>query len=184
MYHVSFLRVGAGVLLESKHLGEGVAVRRSLHFVEHLEDLVLVEDVRLLTREVVGGEHEVIVEAEGVDDVLGGVHGVVEGLALRAVGLQGVGVVEEDGDQVARAALLLAGGDVGLREGKCQRGDAEYAKGQHDELLQGLLTLGLLLDLLQHFDVGKINCLVTPEIEEVYDDRYQDGRKAYKEQWI
>ena len=122
---------------------------------------------------------------EGTEVITGGgIHGVVKGFALLAVGLHGVGVVEEDGDQIARTALLLAGGDVGLREGECQRGDAEYAKGQHDELLQGLLPLGLLLDLLQHLDVGEVNCLVTPEIEEVYDDRYQDGGKAYKEQWI
>ena len=140
--------------------------------------------MRFLAGEVLCGEHKVVGEIEGVDDGFGGIDGLVQQGAVFAVGLHGVGVVKEDGNQIAVFVFLSFGGNEWLCEGEHKRGDAQYAQRQYHQLLDGLLPFGLLLDVLQHLDIGEIHGLVPSEVEQMDDDRNEDGKKAEEKKRI
>ena len=108
MDDVRLVGVLQGVAFKSVYLFERMAVGGYGDAVKHLQDLVFVEDVRLLAGEILCGEHKIVGEAEGLHDVLGSIDGIEESRTVFAVGLHGVGVINENGDDITFTGRAVA----------------------------------------------------------------------------
>src|ERR1041385_8054556 len=102
------------------------------------------------------------------DYFFGGKLGLIEQASSFANCVHGEGIIDINANLLSAAGKIhLFIGDIGLGEGKNEKGQREDPGGQHEQVFEFAPRCSLLLYFTQEPDIAEIYGLVSPEIEKM-----------------